>query len=265
MAVPSPQRLPDEFVEALSRTFGRLGPFAREVLWYPEVSSTNDVAAARAERGAPEGVVVVSNAQSAGRGRQGRTWVSPPGAGLYASALLRPPPLTPLLTIAAGVAIAEGVQAATGLKVDLKWPNDALVGGRKLAGVLAEAATAVGGPYVIVGFGINLLPAAYPPDVAARATSLEEELGRAVDRGLLLAECLASFAGRYQDLASGRTGAVVAAWRSWASATFGRRVRWDDAGALREGAIEGLDDSGALMVRTAEGSLRITAGDVAWV
>ena len=96
-----------------------------------------------------------------------------------------------LLTLAAGVAIAEGIQAATGLQPQLKWPNDIYMEGRKLAGILAEAGTSSAGvQYVILGCGINLMPAAYPPDVAARATSIESELGRPIDRGLLLVQCL---------------------------------------------------------------------------
>jgi BirA family biotin operon repressor/biotin-[acetyl-CoA-carboxylase] ligase len=97
-----------------------------------------------------------------------------------------------LLTIAAGVALADGIQAATGLQPQLKWPNDVYMDGRKLAGILAEAGTSAAGvQHVVVGCGVNLMPAAYPADVAARATSIETELGRPVDRGLLLVECLA--------------------------------------------------------------------------
>src|SRR4051812_50008787 len=100
---------------------------------------------AMAARGAAEGTVVAANAQSSGRGRQGRSWASPPGAGLYVSVILHPSPVAlPLLTIAAGVAIAEGVQAASGLVADLKWPNDVYVAGRKLAGILAEGVGAGG-------------------------------------------------------------------------------------------------------------------------
>jgi BirA family biotin operon repressor/biotin-[acetyl-CoA-carboxylase] ligase len=265
MSPPLAEPFPDEFVEALASASHRLGLFAGELLWYPTVSSTNDVAGVLAERGAPEGSVVVANAQSAGRGRLGRSWVSPPGAGLYVSAILRPKPDTPLLTIATGVAVAEGIQAATGLVVDLKWPNDVFVRGRKLAGILAEANSSASGAYVVVGFGINIMPAAYPPDVAVRATSIEGELGRAVDRGLLLSECLASLASRYVDLQCGRAGSVAAAWRVRAASTFGRRVRGDVGGVVLDGIAENLDDTGALVVRTAGGIARVTAGEVTWL
>ncbi|OFW50398.1 MAG: biotin--[acetyl-CoA-carboxylase] ligase [Acidobacteria bacterium RIFCSPLOWO2_12_FULL_68_19] len=264
MNLQGPAPLPPEFAEPLAQAAGRLGPFGRRILWYPEVPSTNDVATVLAERGAADGCVVAANAQSAGRGRHGRRWASPAGAGLYVSTVLRPGRhAMRALTIAAGVAVSEGIQAATGLEVGLKWPNDVYAGDRKLAGVLAEAADAI--EYVVLGFGINVMPAAYPPDIAARATSLEDELGRVVDRGLLLAECLSALARRYGDLRGGRTGAVIEAWRRRAGRTLGRRVRWEAAGSAIEGVAENIDDTGALLVRTPAGVVAVTAGEVRWV
>ena len=262
------------------------------MLWYPEVPSTNDLAAAQAERGADEGTIVMTDAQTAGRGRLGRVWASPPGAGLYISIVLRPPPpAVPLLTIAAGVAIGEGIQKATGLQPILRWPNDVYFGDRKVAGVLAEASSSgisgigadarrspsssssepvkgqigQGLHHVIVGIGINVVPAAYPPDIAGRATSLEGELRRPVDRGLLLAECLASLAARYSDLREGRAGAVMDGWRRRAMTTLGRPLRWHESGVVHEGVAEDLDETGALIVRTTSGRERIIAGEVSWV
>jgi BirA family biotin operon repressor/biotin-[acetyl-CoA-carboxylase] ligase len=116
-----------------------------------------------------------------------------------------------------------------------------------------------------VGFGINVMPAAYPPDVAVRATSIEGELGRAVDRGLLLAECLASLSSRYADLQCGRVADVTDAWRLRAAATFGRRVRGDVCGLVLDGVAENLDETGALVVRTSDGLARVTAGEVTWL
>jgi len=233
------------------------------------VSSTNDLAAAMAERGTPEGRVVVANAQSAGRGRHGRSWASPPGAGLYVSTVLRPPShALPLLTIAAGIAVAEAIQAATGLATDVKWPNDVYAHGRKVAGILAEASSssdAAAIQHVVVGAGINVMPAAYPPEIAGRATSLEVELGRGVDRGLLLAEYLSALAARYQDLLDRRGDAVVRAWRARAASMLGRRVEWEGSGATREGVALDIDDTGALLVRTSAGAVRLAAGEVRWV
>jgi BirA family biotin operon repressor/biotin-[acetyl-CoA-carboxylase] ligase len=254
--------LPPEFEDALARAAGRLGIFAAEPLWFSDITSTNDVALALAEQGAPEGRIVVANAQTAGRGRHGRLWASPAGAGLYMSAILRPAERAlALLTITAGLAIAEGIQASTGLSARLKWPNDVYVGERKLAGMLAEAGQA----FVVLGVGINVLPAAYPPAIAERATSLEGELGRAVDRALLLAECLASLAGRYADLQQGRGAAVVDAWRARATGTLGRAVRWEASGDPREGVAENIDATGALIVRTSSGPVRLISGEVQWI
>ena len=264
---PRTEQLPADLAEPLARAGDRLGPFGPQVLWYADVSSTNDVAAAMAGRGAPEGCLVVANAQSAGRGRLGREWASPPGAGLYVSAVLRPlPHAVPLVTIAAGVAVAEGIQSATGLTPALKWPNDVYIGARKAAGVLAEAIAATAGVHcVILGFGINVMSAAYPPEIAARATSIEGELGRPVDRGLLLAECLAALASRYADVQSGRADAVTAAWRARAASTLGRRVSWDVAGVARVGVADNIDEGGALIVRTSTGPARIISGEVHWI
>lgn len=252
--------------------------------------STNDLAGALAERGAREGCAVIAEAQSAGRGRHGRAWSSPPGAGLYLSTILRPPThALSLLTIAAGVAVAEAVQAATGLDPRLKWPNDVYIGDGKLAGVLAEAgsmddgdddsANGQGGAdlersgadlhgprlkYVVLGIGINIMPAAHPPDVAVRATSIEGELGRSIDRGLLLTECLVSLSARYEELREKRTEGVLTAWRARSADTLGRTIEWD-AGGARRGVAEGIDDEGALLVRTEQGVERIISGEVRWI
>jgi BirA family biotin operon repressor/biotin-[acetyl-CoA-carboxylase] ligase len=236
------------------------------VLWYAEVPSTNDVAARLAASGEPEGTVVAADAQSAGRGRLGRAWASPPGAGLYTSLILRPArSAMSLVTLAAGVAIAEGIEAACGLHAGLKWPNDVCVGRKKLAGILAEAGSSgPAGQYIVLGFGINLAPAAYPADVARRATSIGAELGREPDRGLVLAECLAAMATRYRDLQAGRSDAIVAAWRGRAAATFAQQVEWDTPDGLRSGVAEGVDETGALLVRREGGVERVISGEVRW-
>jgi BirA family biotin operon repressor/biotin-[acetyl-CoA-carboxylase] ligase len=261
-----PQPLPDDLAAPLARVAGRLGLIGHEVRWYPEIGSTNDVAAAWAEHGAREGCVVVADAQSAGRGRHGRNWASPSGAGLYVSTVLRPAEhVLPLLTIAAGVGVAEGIQAVTGLVADLKWPNDVFINGRKVAGVLAEATSSATGTRVVLGVGINASVAAYPPEVVDLATSLERELGGPVARGHLLAECLCGLAHQYQNLTDGRRDAVLDAWRARAAATLGRRVRWSEGGDTRVGTVDGIDDSGALLVRTDAGQTRVMAGDVRWL
>ena len=259
--------LPDDLANALATARDRAGIFSRQVFWYADVGSTNDVAATLANRGEPEGTVVIADAQSAGRGRHGRAWASPPGAGLYMSIVTRPAAhAVSLLTIAAGVALADGIQAATGLQPQLKWPNDVYIGGRKLAGILAEAGTSHAGvQHVVLGCGINLMPAAYPPDVAARATSIESELGRPIDRGLLFVECLAALHLRYCELLSRAGADVIARWRDRATSTFGRRVEWDVAGVTRRGVAEDIDETGALLVRDGAARARVISGEVRWL
>ena len=257
-----PAPLPEEFASALTLARERLGVFAHRVLWYHEIGSTNDAANTLAEHGADEGLVVLADRQTAGRGRLGRSWASPPGAGVYVSIVLRPSPsVARLLTIAAGVAVADGIAAATGLSAHVKWPNDVHVGGRKLAGILAEGAAR----HVVLGIGINVQPAAYPDDVAVRATSIESELGRQVDRGLVLVECLVALAARYRELQAGGGRVVVDAWRARAAPMLGRRVEWESAGERQSGLAENIDDDGALVVKVGTGTLKIRSGEVRWL
>ena len=232
-----------------------------DVRWHGSVPSTMDVAAALADEGAAHGVVVAAEQQTAGRGRRGTTWVSPPGAGLYFSLIVRPTMASlPLLTLAAGVAVRQGISAASGLRPDLKWPNDLLVGKRKLAGILAEGRS-IGSPdqAVIIGVGVNLKPAAYPPDVAARATSLEGELGRPVDRDQVFAAILDALSAGLAALDQ-NAGDILQAWRAAAPSAVGTRVEWDG----KHGVTAGVDDHGALLVKTSTGTERVIAGELHW-
>jgi len=258
---------PVDITEALARAGQRLGLFENRLSWYEEVGSTNDLARVAADAGASEGLVVAANAQTTGRGRVGRRWSSPAGAGLYVSVVLRPArPALRLLTIAAGVALAEGVHAACGLETCVKWPNDVHVGSRKLAGILAEAGSSAGAvDHVVLGFGINICVAAYPADVGARATSIESELGRDVDRGLVLAECLAALSNRYGILQSGAADGVIAAWRRRAAPHMDRPVEWDVDGGSRQGRAEDIDATGALLVRVDDQIVRVISGEVRWL
>jgi BirA family transcriptional regulator, biotin operon repressor / biotin---[acetyl-CoA-carboxylase] ligase len=218
--------------------------------------------------GAPHGTVVAAEEQTAGRGRRGHTWASPPGAGLYFSFIARPEHPRPrtqdraqsLMSLAAGVAVRDGILAATGLAPDLKWPNDLLVGRRKLAGILAEGhALGTAGQAVVIGVGVNLQPAAYPPDVAARATSLEGELGRPIDRDHVLAGILAALVARLAALDE-TPGDILRAWRAASPSATGTRVEWDG----RHGMTAGIDDTGALLVTTPAGTERVIAGELHW-
>jgi BirA family transcriptional regulator, biotin operon repressor / biotin---[acetyl-CoA-carboxylase] ligase len=260
-----PGAIPIDVRRELDRAASRLGVFAGHVHWLGVTGSTNDVAQSLAGAGASEGTVVVAEAQTAGRGRMGRVWFSPPGAGLYVSIVLKPTG-DQLLTLAAGVAIAEGVRVATGLPAEIKWPNDVMIGRRKLAGILTEAAAQGGAvQYVVLGFGVNLHPAAYPADLRDRATSIEAETSRPADRALILAEVLAALAARYAELRAGRFDAILGAWRRLAPSLPASVVEWDSAGGVVRGRAEDIDETGALVVRVGGKVERLIAGEIRWV
>jgi BirA family biotin operon repressor/biotin-[acetyl-CoA-carboxylase] ligase len=229
---------------------------------YQSLPSTMDVASTLAHDGAAHGVVVVAAEQTAGRGRRGSAWQSPPGAGLYFSFIARPTAASlPLITLCAGVGVRDGIAAATGLVPHLKWPNDLIVGKRKLAGILAEGlAIGTSDQAVIIGIGINVQSAAYPPDVASRATSIEGELGRAIDPDLVLASVLEQLSSRLA-LLERSPGDILQAWRAASPNAIGTRVEWDG----RSGVTAGIDDSGALLVKTSERIERIIAGEFRWM
>ena len=275
---------PQGLVEAIERVRPRLGRLASTLLFFETIGSTNDEAARQsspspqARAGRPpspgsEGLVVVADEQTAGRGRRGHAWFSPAGSGLYVSVVLvpaastiEPARATTLLTLAAGVALAEGIEQAAGLRVDLKWPNDLQVSRRKLGGILAESSGAGGLPdTVVVGYGLNVLSTAFPPELRDRATSLQSELGRTVDRHLLFAETLAALSRRYEDLLAGRFDAILDAWRRLAPGATGARVSWTTNAGTTAGVTAGIDDLGALLVRVGERVERIVSGEVSWL
>ena len=260
---------------ALAQARGRFGRLASTVVFYPTIGSTNDAAAClardrsrRSDGGLddPEGAVIVADEQTEGRGRRGHAWMSPAGSGLYVSVVLTPSRAvsdpqraTALLTLAAGVAIIDAIDTATGLTTDLKWPNDVYVGSRKLAGILAEAAPGESTifPPIVLGYGINVLASAWPPELARRATSLEAELGRLVPRNALRPQ-------RYDDLLAGRFDAILDAWRRRAPSACGSRVRWTDASGEQSGMTAGIDDRGALLVRVGDQVRHIVGGELRW-
>ena len=265
--------LPPLLAAALDRERERFGRHVRDVRYARVLPSTMDAAAALAEDGGAHGLVVVAGQQTAGRGRRGHTWVSPEGAGLYFSTVVQPPvgpvedgvpSVLGLLTLAAGLAVAEGVGHATGLEASLKWPND-LYYGFKLAGVLAEGhAIGTAQQHVVVGVGINLRDVEYLTDAEGRATSIEKEMGVAPESGAVLTAVLGAWAQRYQDLLDGRFGRVVDRWRVRAAGLVGRPVAWTDAAGEHEGTTTGVDQTGALLVDTGDSVARITAGAVTW-
>ena len=268
-----PESLPEDMATALRGSIERRGSIGQPAWYFAETVSTNDEAAKLADRGAPEGTTVIASTQTAGRGRLGREWYSPPGAGLYVSIVFRDARLIPLLTLAGGVAVADGIRAATGLPVEIKWPNDvvvrtgaARVRRLKLAGILAEASSGSEGlHHVILGFGINVRETRLPPELSGLATSIEAELGRVVDRAALLAETLAVLNRQVQLVRSGDAGAVLNRWRELAPMAVGSAVEWERADERRRGTTAGIDHDGALLVCAGDGTERIVAGEVRWL
>ena len=261
---------PADLDRALALAATRLGAFGR-LEYAADVESTNDVALARAAAGAPHGTVILADHQRAGREHRDRTWFSPPGAGLYLSAVLRPDAwgdALPVLTLAAGVAAARGLRAATGLDVELKWPNDLVIGRpwRKLGGILCESSGA--GPRVeavVVGIGINVLRAAYLSEIAHRVTAIEDELGRVVDRYQCAVDVLAELSAVTTRLSAGERSWILAEWRRHGRAGLGGAVvRWDDEHAARRGLVRDIDDGGGLIVDAGDRLERLIAGEVVW-
>lgn len=257
---------PADVQSAVSAASERLGAFA--TLRYAEsIGSTNDAALALAAAGESEGASVLADQQTAGRGRRGRAWSSPPGAGLYLSVILRGNELTKLpgiVTLGAGVAAATAIKTGTGLPVRLKWPNDLVMGAewRKLGGILCEAQ---GSDALVVGMGINLTDAAHPADVSARATSVEGELGRAIDRAAIVVECLAGLRALAAAIRAGKSATIVSGWRTRAAEGWrAAPVQWIDGEQTVHAVARDIDTDGGLIVER-EGRLeRVVAGEVLW-
>jgi BirA family biotin operon repressor/biotin-[acetyl-CoA-carboxylase] ligase len=261
--------VPADLTVALSMS-GHLGVFSRVTYW-TETGSTNDLALSMATRGEPEGAVVIADQQHAGRGRRGRGWFSPAGAGVYLSAIVRPQGAAgsvPILTLAAGVAAAQAVRSVTTLPVGLKWPNDLVIGRpwRKLGGVLCETAGHGGRiDAVVVGIGINLLETAYPREIADRATSIDAELGRPVERAPVVVAILESLASVVDHFHAGRLSAICHEWRGFAATSLGgAAVRWVDRAGEHRGRARDIDDDGALIVESGGRVERLVAGEVTW-
>ncbi len=236
---------------------------------YARTTSTMDRALEAARAGAPEGALFVADEQTAGRGRFGRNWVSPPGSQIMLSIVLRPSgEWLHQLNMVVPLAVARAVEKTTGLKATIKWPNDVQVDGKKLAGLLLDATVRDGTPdYAIAGIGVNVnFDPARHPEIASIATSISQQLGRGVPRLPILRAILEEFEGLYERVKRGEK--VTRDYRATLS-TLGTQVRvtWATGTAqearLEEGTAMDVDDSGALILRRADGSItQVVAGEV---
>lgn len=235
--------------------------------WLEAAGSTNDVMKERARAGAPAWSAVVAGRQTAGRGRQGRAWLSPAG-NLFLSVLLRPqlaPGSGGVLPLAAGVAAAEAA-GEWGVDARLKWPNDVLVRERKLGGVLVEASAGTGGlDTVVVGIGMNIAldPASVPPELRDALTSVRAEAGGDPGVATAAAAVLDRLAVWYDALARDGPPSVLTAWRARSVPWWGRAVEARCGDAVLRGVARGLDGRGALILDLADGSQRaVLSGEV---
>ncbi len=241
--------------------------FGQKIHYFQEVDSTNNKAKQLAFAGAPEGTLIIAEEQTGGRGRLGRGWFSPLG-GLWFSLILRPqisPSEVSKVTLLAGAAGAETIQEATGLEPKIKWPNDILIDGKKLAGILTEMETEADRVhFVILGMGINanIDRANFPPDLRKTAVSLSEALGKNVDRGGILRTLLKKLESGYAQLKSGAFSSVLNSWRK-RSDTLGSGVRIETVGEVIEGKAVDISDQGALVLELDSGEHRnVWSGDL---
>ena len=238
--------------------------------FFDTLDSTNTYAMRLAREGASEGTVVIADAQSGGKGRMGRTWLSPPGVNLYLSAILRPtvPAVAaPQVNLLAAVAVADTLRQICELTPTIKWPNDVLVNGKKVCGILAEMLTDAGGlRAIILGIGVNLNAplTAFPDDLRDKASSVLLSSGHLVDRGTFTASLLTHLEKSYILWLEEGFPAVRPAWERYAAYLMGKRITVATQEGVMVGTVLGLDKDGALVLQDEQSgtSCRIVAGDV---
>lgn len=244
---------------------------------WDEIGSTNNRAIELALAAAPEGVFVLARKQSGGRGRQGRTWVSPEDSGIFISIILRPtlaPSELPLISLAAGVAAAKAIESVCQIRIGLKWVNDLVFAGKKIGGILAEAPGAETGqmtasgwllpPAVIVGMGVNLnlMQDEIPAELKDKVDSLDAICQQTVDANLLIAQILYFLEDSYNNLRHGFPEILIQDWKSY-SQTLGKRVKATLGDELIEGFAEDIAATGALVLKLDDGSKRLLhAGEI---
>ena len=248
---------------------GNVAIIGRDIRVFEQTTSTNDVVEKLARDGVKEGVVVFAESQTKGRGRLGRAWASPKNKGLWFSVLLRPdlrPQAATQFTIASATALGRAIYEVTGLRPEIKWPNDLLIRGKKIVGILTELHAELDRiRHVILGIGldINLEAQEFAPELRSVATSLKIECGHEVSRAEMAAAVLTELDRDYARITAGKFPAIADEWEAGCS-TIGKNVTVQIGGRRISGRAESLDDDGALLLRTEHGLLeRIIGGDVA--
>lgn len=261
------RKLPDLLTPSLVSSGEGECELGRKMIHYFLASSTNAIALRIAADGAPHGTVVIAEEQTAGRGRFGRTWYSEKSAGIYASVILRPrlaPSAAPALTLAAGLAVYEAVASVTGLTPDIRWPNDLLLDGKKVGGILTEMSAETDRIHaVVVGVGLNVNHAEMPAELRPIASSLRIAGGKGYSRIQLFAALLRQLQRFYALLLERGSGAIAKEWERRSSFARGKRVRVTAGGAESIATTEGLDPAGALRLRFDDGRAEaLTSGEV---
>lgn len=239
----------------------------RSVIFYDTLPSTNLQAKLDAERGAQEGTLIVADSQTAGRGRRGRSWSSPPGANVYFTLILKPdfgPGKAACVALVMGLAVAEGIRNACGVETGIKWPNDIVVQGKKVCGILAEMSVEHDFiHYIVVGVGINVKEQEFAPEIGDRAVSLWQECGRNVPRAQLVAEVMEAFEGYYEDfLREGFPGRLMEQYNRLLVNRDREVLVLDPQGEFR-GISRGVNGEGLLLVEREDGSVvEVYAGEV---
>jgi len=247
---------------------GKTKVIGRDIRVFEQTTSTNDVIEKLARDGVKEGAVVFAESQTKGRGRLGRKWISPERKGLWFSVLLRPdlrPQEATQLTVASATALRRAIQSETGLHPEIKWPNDILIGGKKVAGILTELNAELDRVrHVILGIGVdvNLGANEFPPELRRLATSLKIESGKTISRPGLATAILRELDGDYARICGGGFAEVADEWEAHCQ-TIGCNVTIQTGERRIRGCAESLDDDGALLLRTEHGHLeRVMGGDV---
>ena len=262
------ERVPDILTPDLLRQRLKGSMFARRIEHFFRTDSTNRVAMELGYAGEPEGAVILAEEQTAGRGRAGRRWHSERAAGIYVTLLLRPkisPVQAPLLTMLAGLSAHSAIQAQTGMRPDVKWPNDLILNGKKLGGILTEMhAEPASVRLVIVGIGINVNQEAFPSELNRIATSLRVETGKNQSRLELLARLLREFETDYNRFLRDGSSSVTERFTQISSYALGKKVRVTNGNETYVGVTAGLRPEGLLQVQREDGAVvAVLAGDVA--
>jgi BirA family biotin operon repressor/biotin-[acetyl-CoA-carboxylase] ligase len=262
------EQVPDILTPGLLRQALKGSLFGKRIHHFFKTDSTNRVALELGHAGEPEGALVLAEEQTAGRGRAGRSWHSERAAGIYATLLLRPqlaPVQAPLLTMMAGLSAHSAVETVTGLAVDLKWPNDLLISGKKAGGILTEMYAEPGQiRFVIVGIGLNINQEKFPDELSGLATSLRIETGKPQSRREVLVRLLREFESDYNRFLREGVGSVVTRFEAVSSYAKGKRVCVTKATERYTGTTAGLGPEGLLQVKRDDGQLvTVIAGDVA--